>query len=205
MEQRLTTQQLDRIVGEVGRMANRQAEELDRSEVLQILQELNLPPELLDEAMIQVQRKDALAREQKRNRQLAIAAVAAVVVMIVSIGIFSHNRASSIAKVTASQDRITLAQDGGENLQAVSRGSALTYRVTLNDAPVGDKLNVTCNWLNPEGKIAYTNRFDTKTITTAVWNTQCRYQMPMGAAIGAWKVQILVGDKLVEQAPFDTN
>jgi hypothetical protein len=205
MEQRLTTQQLDRIVGEVGRMANRQADELDRSEVQKILQELNLPPELLDEAMIQVQRKDALAREQKRNRGLVIAGVAALVIIAVGIGISSQNRASLIAKVTASQDRITLPQDSGENLQAVSRGSALTYRVTLNDAPVGDKLNVTCNWLNPGGQIAHTNRFETKNITTAVWNTQCRYQMPMDAAVGAWKVEILVGDKLVEQAPFDTN
>jgi hypothetical protein len=205
MEQRLTTQQLDRIVGEVGRMANRQADELDRSEVQKILQELNLPPELLDEAMIQVQRKDALEREQKRNRGLAIAGVTALVIMGVGIGILAQNRASSIAKVTASQDRITLAQDGGENLQAVSRGSALTYRVTLNDAPVGDKLSVTCNWLNPGGKVAHTNRFETKNITTPVWNTQCRYQMPIGADAGAWKVQILVGDKLVEQAPFDAN
>lgn len=205
MEQRLTPQQLDRIVGEVGRMANRQADEVDRSTVLQILQELNLPPELLDEAMIQVQRKDALEREQNRNRGLAIAGVAALVITIVGIGTFSHNRASSIAKVTATQDRITLAQDGGENLQTVSRGSALTYRVTLNDAPVGDKLAITCNWLNPGGQVAHTNRFETKNITTAIWNTQCRYQIPMDAVTGAWKVQILVGDKLVEQAPFDTN
>ena len=42
MEQRLTTQQLNQIVGEVGRLANRQQEELDRSEVQKILQELNI-------------------------------------------------------------------------------------------------------------------------------------------------------------------
>jgi hypothetical protein len=205
MEERLTTQQLDRIVGEVGRLANRQADELDRSQVQSILQELNLPPELLDEAMIQVQRKEALARERKRNTGIAIAAVTSLVIIGVGIGISVQNRASSIAKVTATEARITLVQDEGENLQTVTRGSQVAYRVTLSNAPVGDKLNLTCNWLNPSGQIAHTNRFETKNITTPVWNTQCRYTMPIGANTGSWKVQMLVGDKLLEQAPFDTK
>lgn len=203
MEERLTTQQLDRIVGEVGRLANRRADELDRSQVQSILEELNLPPELLDEAMIQVQRKEALAREKKRNTGIAIAGIAALVIMVVGIGISSQNKASSIAKVNATQARITLVQDSGENLQTVTRGSQVAYRVTLNDAPVGDKLSLTCNWLNPGGQIAHTNRFETKNITTPVWNTQCRYAMPMDATIGSWKVQFLLGDKLLKQAPFD--
>jgi hypothetical protein len=205
MEERLTTQQLDRIVGEVGRLANRRADELDRSQVQSILQELNLPPELLDEAMIQVQRKEALAKERKRNVGIAIATITALVIIGLGIGISAQNKASSIAKVTATEARITLVQDGGENLQTVTRGSQVAYRVTLNDAPVGDKLNLTCNWLNPGGQIAHTNRFETKNITTPVWNTQCRYAMPIGAATGSWKVQILVGDRLLNQAPFDTK
>ena len=88
MEQRLTTQQLELIVGEVGRLANRQQDELDRSEVQKILVELNLPPELLDEAMIQVQRKEALARQRKRNIGIAIASVTALVIVSGSGQIF---------------------------------------------------------------------------------------------------------------------
>jgi hypothetical protein len=205
MEERLTTQQLDRIVGEVGRLANRRADELDRSQVQSILEELNLPPELLDEAMIQVQRKEALARERKRNTGIAIAAITALVIIAVGIGISAQNKAASIARVTATEARITLVQDGGENLQTVARGSQVAYRVTLSYAPVGDKLNLTCNWLNPGGQIAHTNRFETKNITTPVWNTQCRYAMPIEANTGAWKVQMLVGDKLLKQAPFETK
>jgi hypothetical protein len=205
MEQRLTTQQLELIVGEVGRLANRQQDELDRSEVQNILQELNLPPELLDEAMVQVQRKEALARQKKRNLGIAIASIAALVVVIVGANIFSQNQASSIAKIAVSQDRITLAQDNGENLQTVDRGSELAYRVTLSNAPVGEKLNLTCNWLEPSGKVAHTNRYDTKNITTPVWNTQCRYPLPAGAAAGAWKVEIRVGDRVLERAPFEVK
>jgi hypothetical protein len=202
MEQRLTTQQLNQIVGEVSRLANRQQEELDRSEVQKILQELNLPPELLDEAMIQVQRKEALARQRKRNTGIAITSIAALAILVVGTSLFFQNKATSIAKITASQARITLAQDAGENLQTVSKGSALVYRVTLSDAPVGEKLNLTCNWVDSTGGIAHTNQFDTKSITTPSWNTQCRYQIPVGAAPGNWKVQISVGDRSLKQAPF---
>jgi hypothetical protein len=202
MEQRLTTQQLNQIVGEVGRLANRQQAELDRSEVQKILQELNLPPELLDEAIVQVQRKEALARQRKRNTGIAIAGIIALVMIAAGTNLFFQTKATSIAKITASQDRITLAQDAGENLQTVSKGSELAYRVTLSDAPIGEKLNLTCNWVDPTGVITHTNRFETRNITTSTWNTQCRYQIPLGAAPGNWKVQIFLGDRSLKQADF---
>jgi hypothetical protein len=204
MEQRLTTQQLEQIVGEVGRLAHRQQAELDRTQVQEILQELNLPPELLDEAMIQVQRKEALARERKRNTGIAIAGIAAVAIMFAGTSLFFQNQNAKFAKITTTQDRVTLVQSG-KSLATISKGSDVVYRVTLNDAPVDEKLNLTCNWLDPQGQITHTNRYDTKNITTAVWNTQCRYQLPDSAATGAWKVQILVGDRLLKQAPFEVK
>lgn len=205
MEQRLTTQQLDRIVGEVGRLADRQQAELDRSEVQKMLEELNLPPELLDEAIIQVQRKEALARQQQLTKRVILASIITVIIIVVGTGLFWQNRSASIAKVTASQDRITLATDNSANLQAVSTGSDLVYRTTLNNAPVGEKLNITCNWLDPAGKIAHINRYETKNITTSIWNTQCRYQLPVNATNGRWQVEIRLGDRVLQQAPFDVN
>jgi hypothetical protein len=205
MEQRLTTQQLERIVGEVGRLADRQQEELDRTEVQKILEELNLPPELLDEAIIQVQRQEALVRQRQRARKIAIASITAIVLLIVGTSIFWQNRSTSISKVTTSQDRITLVQDNGENLSTVDRGAQIAYRVTLNDAPVGEKLNLACNWIDPVGKITHTNNYETKNITTPVWNTQCRYQLPTSAATGKWQVQIRLGDRVLQQAAFDVN
>jgi hypothetical protein len=204
MEQRLTTQQLEQIVGEVGRLAHRQQAELDRTQVQEILQELNLPPELLDEAMIQVQRKEALAKELKRNKGIAIVGITAVAIIFVGTSLFFQNQTDKISKITASQDRVTLIQDGN-NSTPIKQGSELSYQVTLKDAPINEKLNLTCNWLNPQGQITHTNRYDTKNITTAIWNTQCRYQIPTSAATGAWKVQILVGDRLLKQAPFEVK
>jgi hypothetical protein len=204
MEQRLTTQQLEQIVGEVGRLAHRQQSELDRSQVQEILQELNLPPELLDEAMIQVQRKEALARERKRNTGIAIAGITAAAIVFVGTSLFFQNQTAKLAKITASQDRITLVQSG-ENSTIISKGSEISYQVTLNDAPIDERLKLTCNWLNPQGQIAHTNRYDTKNITTSIWNTQCRYQIPISAATGVWKVQILAGDRLLKQSPFEVK
>lgn len=201
MEQRLTTQQLEQIVGEVGRLAHRQEAELNRTQVQEILQELNLPPELLDEAMIQVQRKEALARERKRNTGIAAVGIAAVAVMFIATNLSIQNQNAKIAKITTSQDRIVLAQSG-ENSTTIDRGVEVSYQVTLQDAPINQKLNLSCNWLNPQSQITHTNRYDTKNITTAVWKTQCRYQIPADAATGAWKVQILAGDRLLKQAPF---
>jgi hypothetical protein len=204
MEQRLTTQQLEQIVGEVGRLAHRQQAELDRTQVQEILQELNLPPELLDEAMIQVQRKEALASERKRNTGIVIAGITAVAIMFAGTSLFFQNQTAKFAKITASQDRVTLVQSG-ESLATISKGSEISYQVTLKDAPIDEKLKLTCNWLNPQGQITHTNRYDTKNITTLIWNTQCRYHLPASAATGAWKVQILVGDRLLKQAPFEVK
>jgi hypothetical protein len=204
MEQRLTTQQLEQIVGEVGRLAHRQQAELDRTQVQEILQELNLPPGLLDEAMIQVQRKEALARERKRNTGIAIAGITAVAIIFAGTSLFFQNQTAKLSKITASQDRVTLVQSS-ENSTIIGKGSDVVYRVTLNDAPIDEKLNLTCNWLNPQGQITHANRYDTKNITTSTWNTQCRYQIPISAATGAWKVQILAGDRLLKQAPFEVK
>jgi hypothetical protein len=209
MEQRLTTQQLEQIVGEVGRLAHRQQAELDRTQVQEILQELNLPPELLDEAMIQVQRKEALAKERKRNKGIVIGGAIAIVTVLVMVGagnsFFLQNKATTISNLNVSQDRITFVQDGGENLNPVDKGSEIVYRVTLNDAPIGEKLNLTCNWFNTAGEIIHTNRYETKNITTSVWNTACRYQIPLDVPTGAWKVQILAGDRLLKQASFEVK
>jgi hypothetical protein len=66
-------------------------------------------------------------------------------------------------------------------------------------------LNITCNWLDSAGKIAHINRYETKNITTPIWNTQCRYQLPISAANGRWQVEIRLGDRVLQQAPFDVN
>ncbi len=205
MEKRLTTQQLTQIVGEVERLANREQDELDKSEVQKILLELNLPPELLNDAMIQISRQEALVKQRQRTIRMAIAGAVFGSLLVIAPLLWLQNKSQTISKVRASSDRITLTPDQGANLKVVNKGNELVYRVTLNDAPVGEKLALNCNWLDPAGQIAHSNRFETKNITTPVWNTQCRYQLPLDATNGAWQVQIKTGDRLIKQAPFDVK
>ena len=54
MEKRLTDTQLQRLVAEVQRLSDRHRAELDIQEVKDILQQIDLSPEFLDDAMVQL-------------------------------------------------------------------------------------------------------------------------------------------------------
>ena len=84
MNNKLTQDQLAQVVAEVERLSQRREAELNREEVNQILQELSLPPDLLDDALVQVERRQALEVQQKRNRWIGIS-IAAVLVGIIAI------------------------------------------------------------------------------------------------------------------------
>ncbi|MFM5942141.1 MAG: DUF3859 domain-containing protein, partial [Dolichospermum sp.] len=66
MNQPLNQEQLNQIIAEVQGLQLRQEAELNQQQVKEILQDLNLPPELLDEALIQVRRKQALQVQERR-------------------------------------------------------------------------------------------------------------------------------------------
>ncbi|WP_421655996.1 DUF3859 domain-containing protein [Leptothermofonsia sp. ETS-13] len=174
MNNRLTQEQLGKIVGEVERLSQQRQNEVDREQMVQILQELNLPPELIDEAMIQVQRRDALAVQQRQTRRLIVGIAACLAVAIGGIAFWSQQNQQTLARVAVQQDRITLTQDDGSNLTTVSRPAEVVYRVTLKDAPVGKKLDLSCDWIGLGDQVLKQNRYQTKEITTPVWNTQCR-------------------------------
>jgi hypothetical protein len=206
MTQRLTQEQLKQIIAEVGQLQQRRDEEIDPEQVKQILQELNLPPELLDEAITQLYRREALKAQRKRNLSIAKVLIGVGVVAIAVTILFLGQRKSEIASVSAEQDRITLAQDGG-NLKSVSRqdNPELFYRVTLKDAPVGEKLNLTCNWSNPNAQVVKENYYQTKDITTSVWDTYCRYNINSTAPTGTWKVEMLLEGRPLSDETFEVK
>jgi hypothetical protein len=206
MNQRLTQEQLNRVIVELGRLQERQEQELEPEQVKQILDELGLPPELLGEAMTQVARTQALEAEQRRNKFI-IGSVAAALVVIIGSGVFiSQQRSSTLARIAVQSDRITKVQDNRNNLAVVNRGnSELFYRVTLREAPVGQKLNLSCNWINPSGQTVKQNSYETKNITTPVWDTHCKYNIGSGAATGKWKVQMLIDGRVLGEKTFEVN
>ncbi len=207
MEQRLTQAQLAQVVAEVQQLSQRQQAELDVEQVREILRELNLPPELLEEAIIQLHRREALAAQQRRNRWLVGIAIGSIALLLLGIMLFSQNQQQTLARVTAQRDRITRVQDDGGNLTTVSRqaNGEVFYRVTLKDAPVGQKLSLSCNWIDPNRQIVHQNRYQTKEITTPVWNTFCRHTIGSAAPVGTWTVQSFLGDRLLSDTTFEVK
>jgi hypothetical protein len=205
MENRLTQEQLGKIVGEVERLSQRRQNELDRKQMEQILRELSLPPELLDEAMIQIQRREALEVQQRQTRNLMIGIVACLAIAVGGIAFWSQQNQQALARVSVQQDRITLTQDSGGNLTTVSRPAEVVYKVTLKDAPVGKKLNLSCDWIALGDQVLKQNRYQTKEITTPVWNTQCKNTIAASAPAGTWKVRMFLGDRPLSDASFEVK
>jgi len=203
MNQPLNQEQLNQIIAEVQGLQLRQEAELNQQQVKEILQDLNLPPELLDEALIQVRRKQALQVQQSRHKLIGLG-VAAAVIMSIGLTVFFHQQKSSLlANVSAQQDKITL-KSNNENLKNISRqaNSELVYRVTLKDAPIGKKLNLSCNWIDPNGQVVKQNQYQTREIKTSVWDTFCRYSINPTTPVGNWQVQMLLEGRKISEATF---
>lgn len=204
MNNRLTQAQLSQIVGEVELLSQRRDDELDPEQVKQILQELSLPPELLDEALVQIRRREALAVRQRRNRWIAGGVIASLVVAIAGTTVFIQQNQQAIARVSSAQSQIALTQDGSSSLKEVNRQASplIYYRVTLKDAPIGKKLSLSCDWIDPSGQVVHQNRWETQTIDKAVWSTHCRYQFSPAASPGNWKVQMSLGERTLSTTSF---
>jgi hypothetical protein len=207
MEQRLTDAQLEKVVAEVQRLSQRQQAELAPEQVREILRELNLPPEFLEEAMVQLDRREALAIQQKRDRWIISGFVGLIFLSVIGFVVITQNQQQMTARVMAQRDRVTLAQDNGGNLSTIRRQNSgeIFYRITLSDAPVGQRLSLSCNWIDPSGEIVHQNRYQTKEITTPIWNTFCRHQLGSEMPVGTWKVEAFLGDRRLSDATFEVK
>jgi len=203
---RLTQEQLAQIVAEVGRLQQKRDAEVDEPQVKQILEELNLSPELLDDALIQVKRRQALEVEQRRNRYVVAGVALAIVGVLATGGYFYQQHNTEIARVSAQQNRITLAQDD-TNLNVVNRLSnpEVYYRVTLKDAPISKKLSLSCDWIDPSGQIAKQTPFQTKEINKSIWDTRCRYIFGQSAPVGKWQVRMFLEGHPLSNSTFEVR
>jgi hypothetical protein len=121
METRLTQTQLAQVIAEIDKLSQQRELELAPDQVREILRELNLPDELLEDAIAQMRRREALEQQQRRNRWIAIATTAAVISAI-GIGIlFGQNLQQQTDRVVGDQDRIALSKTDGEGVTQVNR------------------------------------------------------------------------------------
>ncbi|MBV6623227.1 MAG: DUF3859 domain-containing protein [Rivularia sp. (in: Bacteria)] len=197
MQKRLTTKQVSQIVAEVERLSQRRQSEVEVEELQQILQELNLPDDLLDEAVMQVYRKQALDKEKKRNSLIITGVLTVVVGAIAATFFMQQQHKSALENIDFSQSRVGFRRNDLTSLEEVERQNTpeLFYNVTLQNAPVGKQVELGCNWLTPNREIAHKNSWKTKAITTEAWNTHCRYKLKEDDASGNWIVQMTLNDE----------
>lgn len=105
------------------------------------------------------------------------------------------------------RDRITLTQDDGDSLQTVFRqkGQVLFYRVTLDEAPIGRALSLSCRWIDPSGQVVHQNAYKTQLVSTPVWDTYCRHTLGTSAPVGPWSVKMFLGDRPIEDITFEVQ
>jgi hypothetical protein len=203
METRLTQTQLAQVIAEIDKLSQQRELELAPDQVREILRELNLPDELLEDAIAQMRRREALEQQQRRNRWIAIATTAAVISAIGIGTLFAQNQQQQTARVVADQDRIALSKTG-EGLTQVNRqiNPRLYYQVTLKNAPIDRQLSLQCDWTNPSGQIVHQSKYKTRTIDRSVWNTNCFYDLGSAAPPGNWEVRMSLDGRAIGTEPF---
>lgn len=222
MNDQLTETQVARVVAEVTRQAQLreqdQRQTLEREQVVQILDELKLPVELLDPAMRELERReaeaevaarydDAIAAKRRRTFWLVGTCVAVLLVVVLLVGGMFERRRRELAGISAIEPgRITKSVDGGENLGTVTRnGNEIYYRVTLEKVPLSRNLSMKCNWIDPGGRVIKQNSWETRTTDRAVWTTSCRTTFGSAAQAGTWTVEMLLNDRSVSRTTFQVE
>jgi len=204
METRLTQTQLAQVIAEIDKLSQQRELELAPDRVREILRELNLPDELLEDAIAQMRRREALEKQQRRNRWIAIATTAAVISAIGIGTLFAQNQQQQTARVVADEDRIALSKTGGEGLTQVNRqiNPRIYYQVRLKNAPIDRQLSLQCDWTNPSGQIVHQSKYKTRTIDRSVWNTNCFYDLGSAAPPGNWEVRMSLDGRAIGTEPF---
>jgi hypothetical protein len=205
MSDRLTDEQLIKVVAEATRLS--QQDEFNTEQVKEVLAELNLSPELLDDALAQLKRREALATRRRRMAWLSLGGAIALLGGLAIIGVTRWHYQQLVDQVEVVQDRLTLAQDDGGTVQRVNRqrNPELYYRVTLSDAPVNRTLSLSCEWTAPTGEVIRENRYKTQRITTSTWDTRCRHSIGPASPQGDWTVEMFVGDRPLSRNTFEVE
>lgn len=204
MKSQLTEKQWSEVVAEVTRLAQtREDEQTQREITAQVLQELQLPTDLLDDAMQQVRYREALAKQRRQRIWLSVAGVTLLLVLVVSVWMWSASRSASFARIQSDPGRVTRTVDQGATLATVTPdGQEVFFRATLREVPLGETLNLSCDWLDATGKIFHQSRWETRVTDKAVWETQCRCQLGTAAPKGKWKVEMKLGDRILTATEF---
>lgn len=200
--ERLTQAQLAQVVAEIERISQRREAEIELEQVKEILQELNLSTDLLPDAIVQLRRREVLARQQRRQRLIVLGVVVVILGAIATITIRQQHHDQAIASISAIRSRITLASDNGSNIAKINPQNTVYYRVTLLDVPLNSRLTISCDWVDPNNQVVHQSRYQTQQIDRSVWTTYCYNQIGSDAATGTWEVRMFLEGRFLSSQKF---
>jgi hypothetical protein len=135
--------------------------------------------------------------------RLVILCGLALVLLILGFQVFGE-RAEKLAQMSASDGRIALT-GAGDALEAdLDRRERpeIYYHVVLHDVPLAGRLELSCEWVDPSGRVARRNRYRTRMIYKRTWPTYCRQRFGPGVPDGSWHVRLLSGERVLSSSPF---
>lgn len=185
-------ERLPEVVAEVDRLAQRDRDVLDPKEARAILAEVGLPPELLEEAQLELRRRDE--EKARRRRLLGIGLAAALVIAggATAWVVSTRGRDAALAQTTGARSTLVDERTPGKDVSSARRAETPTLRleVELARAPRGAEIALACNWTGPGGTVQHQNTWKTKPVDRDPWPTHCRFTVPSNAETGQWRVKM---------------
>ncbi len=136
----------------------------------------------------------------------------AVVLILLALAVISgwgtwrwiSARNAAIDRVGVQQARLTPPEDGGEDWREIPNlpSREIFYRVTLTSAPLGQKLQYHCDWLDPQGQLALRRDYQTQTVTSEIWKVYCRADFTPASAPGPWTVEMYLLKRKISTTSF---
>jgi len=127
----------------------------------------------------------------------------AVLLVIGAFQVFG-GREEKLAQMSASDGRIALAGAGDTAVAEIDRSARpdVAYHVVLHDVPLAGRLELSCEWVDPGGRVARHNTYRTQVVYKRTWPTHCRQQFGPAAPEGSWHVRLLSGPRVLSSTPF---
>jgi hypothetical protein len=209
-ETRLTEAQLGQVVTELSRLAQQREDQLrqglDREQVIEVLKELELPVDLLDNAMEQLRQREALAKRRRLRNLRIVAGIAVLLVILGAIFFVTSRRAAIFSRISVDQDRITRTTDDGGNLSKVVRdGEDAVYHVVLQNVPINERLSLSCKWIDPSGRVFHENNWETRLTDKSTWPTSARCKIGPAAQAGTWTVEMSLRSRVLKTTTFQVE
>ena len=127
---------------------------------------------------------------------VAVVLVGGAIALVAALWAWERHQ---LGRVSVEQAWLTAGREG-DRVDRVSTGAGDVYfHGRLIDVPLGEALEMECEWIDPSGLTARHNRYRTRTVERDPWTTRCKHSFGSDAARGSWRVHMtLAGRSLVE-------